>query len=204
MVKILCADISKISEDRRRQLYMSASPERKRQADNCRMAEDALRCIVAGALLQLALQTVPGCQENLRILRTDLGKPYLEDHPDFHFSISHSGNWVALAFGRHPLGLDIQMIAEKQNTPALARRFFTEEEQAYLAEQPDYARAFTRIWTAKESYLKYLGTGLTKSLTSFSVLSPDLPVCFQWDALDECCLCLCSEETAYRQEFPEL
>ncbi len=53
----------------------------------------------------------------------------------------------------------------------IARRFFSKCEIAYLGRlspviQKEY---FWKFWTLKESYLKAIGTGLYKSLDSFSI-----------------------------------
>ena len=77
-----------------------------------------------------------------------------------------------------------------------AVRFFTPEEQDYVFEQPDRIQdRFYRVWTGKESYLKYLGTGLRKSLDSFSVLSPDIARMLRgWYLPDGCCVSLCTAD----------
>jgi hypothetical protein len=53
----------------------------------------------------------------------------------------------------------------------LAKRFFHPEEQDYLfgATTNEQATRFFDIWTKKESYLKYQGTGIDRDLGSFSV-----------------------------------
>lgn len=40
---------------------------------------------------------------------TPEGKPYFPARPAFHYSISHSGEWVVCAVGAVPLGVDIQV-----------------------------------------------------------------------------------------------
>ena len=198
MVAILCVDISRAHEGDYRRLYEQASPERKARADGCRKQEDALRCVVSDALLRRALTTAFGHWEGFQICRTDLGKPFLEGQPQFHFSISHSGPYVALAYGKEELGLDVQVIEEKRAVCALARRFFTAEETDFLAQQPDFTHGFFRIWTAKESYIKYLGTGLQTPLHSFSVLSPEEGLQYHWQDLAGASLCLCCKATEYQ------
>ena len=79
------------------------------------------------------------------------------------------------------------------NREVLAKRFFTAEEQQFILEEPEgINERFYRIWTGKESYLKYLGTGLTKPLGSFSVLSPEIAPMVKTEYLpDGYCLSLC-------------
>lgn len=198
MVQILCVDISRAHEGDYRRLYEKASPERKARAEGFRKQEDALRCVASDALLRMALTDTFGHWEGHRICQTNLGKPFLEGQPQFHFSISHSGAYAALAYGHGELGLDVQVIEEKRVSYAFARRFFTEEETAFLARQSDFAHGFFRIWTAKESYIKYLGTGLQTPLHSFSVLSPEEGLHYHWLDLPGASLCLCAKTTEYQ------
>jgi len=97
------------------------------------------------------------------------GKPMLKDCDNIYFNISHSGEWVVCAISDRNVGIDIEVL--KNARLNVANRFFTENEVANLnklsgKEQDDY---FFTLWTVKECYLKYLGTGLTKPLNSFSV-----------------------------------
>jgi len=101
------------------------------------------------------------------------GKPALIDSSEKFFNISHSGDWVVCAISDKEVGIDIELLkAARLN---VANRFFTEKEISILnslngIEQEDH---FYTLWTAKESYLKYLGTGLTKPLNSFDVIVND-------------------------------
>lgn len=96
-------------------------------------------------------------------------KPSLKNHPKAHFNISHSGDYVVVAFSDCPVGVDIEK--NKGNRLKVAKRFFTREELDDLnafpeeQEQIDY---FYTLWTLKESYMKALGKGISMSLSSFS------------------------------------
>lgn len=99
------------------------------------------------------------------------GKPYFPAAPELEFSVSHSGDYWACAFGDAPLGLDLQ----KHQSCAferLSRRFFHPEEDAWLRACAYAPEAFFRVWTAKESWLKLTGAGIAGGLEAFSVLSP--------------------------------
>ena len=107
--------------------------------------------------------------KDIKIGYTEKDKPYLLSHPNIHFNISHSGNWVVFAFSSKKVGIDIEKV--KKINFGIAKRFYSDEEQKQLfllnkKKQLDY---FFDLWTLKESYLKALGTGLTKSLSSFTV-----------------------------------
>ncbi|PWF32935.1 ACP synthase, partial [Yersinia pestis] len=91
-----------------------------------------------------------------QVVRTNFGKPYLNDYPDFSFNHSHSQNFYALATSRNVqnLGIDIEELSRKVRFEALAQHAFHPEElknwQA-LAYDPEY---WFKVWTTKEAVLK--------------------------------------------------
>ena len=84
------------------------------------------------------------------------GKPYFPHSPHIHFSISHSGELWAAAFGGQPLGLDIQR-HEQRDHLALAQRWYHGDE--YAAVKQNGPACFFDIWCAKESLVKCSGEG---------------------------------------------
>lgn len=165
MTHILCVDLSAATKETYDFLYEKASQERKQRADRYRRQEDKLRCVTADALLRIALGKDDYCVE-----KHDDGKPYIQNREGFHYNLSHSGRYVVIAWGDREVGVDVQKQDASVNTQALAKRFFTEDEQAYICGDPS---RFYEIWTKKESYLKYIGKGLRKELGSFSALAAE-------------------------------
>lgn len=203
MIQLVCTDISTVSEADYRELHRAASPERQARADRSRVFADRVRCVAAEALLRYALccRGIPGAY---RVARTPHGKPFLPDVPELHYSLSHSGRWLAIAWSHAPVGLDIETIAPRPSAERIARRHFTPAEQQYLLEVsgPERLTRFYRLWTAKEAWVKYLGTGLSEGLSSFSVIPPDaLPVAPRWRTLPECCLCLYGADDTDRMQL---
>ena len=166
MTRVLCAEISKL-EPAYPTLYAAASLERRHRADRYRRKEDALRCLAAGVLLQYAVGTA-----EYIITKGPFGKPYIKENNSFHYNLSHSGNWVVIAYGDTEVGIDVEKICMDAGKEEIARRYFTPDEQAYVFNEKELApQRFFEVWTGKESYLKYLGTGLQKNLASFSIFS---------------------------------
>lgn len=125
--------------------------------------------------------------------RTAGGKPFFAAAPELCFSVSHSGAYWGCAFGRAPVGFDLQR-REPCRMEALARRFFHPAETAWLAAREWQEADFFSLWTAKESFLKYTGEGMVNGLDWFSVLAP-LPGGAQLRPLagpDGYSLCLCA------------
>lgn len=198
MIRVICTNISELDDTAYRQLYAKASRERKNRADRYYRREDALRCLAAEALLRYVLGA-----DTYIVEKMPNGKPYIKDVPDFHFNLSHSGCWVVIACGDSEVGVDVEQIRGDVDIQAIAGQFFSPEEQCYVWENPAQSRQrFFTIWTGKESYIKYLGTGLQKDLTSFSVLSPELQVHLHHRKIGEdYCLSLCTEENDYLFEL---
>lgn len=95
------------------------------------------------------------------------GKPYLRDHPDAHFNISHSGRFVACAVSHRPIGVDIQQIRPYRSN--MVKRVCTPEELLRIEASPDPSAEFTKLWTQKEAYLKMLGTGFSQGIQSLEI-----------------------------------
>lgn len=124
------------------------------------------RSLGAERLLMAALQELDGPMPPLEITCSEAGKPALQDGPAF--SLSHSGERVLCALSDEPVGADLQQL--RPCNPALVRRFFTAEEGAWLEAQQERDLAFTLLWSLKESYVKFLGSGIAEThLDSFTV-----------------------------------
>ncbi|MDA3904827.1 MAG: 4'-phosphopantetheinyl transferase superfamily protein [Bacteroidales bacterium] len=98
----------------------------------------------------------------------DHEKPSLKNYPKAHFNISHSGDYVVVAFSDCPVGIDIEK--NKGNRLNVAKRFFTREEldDLFAFQEEDQIEYFYQLWTLKESYMKAIGKGISMSLNSFS------------------------------------
>ena len=124
----------------------------------------------AYALLAYAARRRWGLEQLPAIARTKSGKPYFPAHSNCHFNLSHSGTFALCAVDDAPVGADIEMV--RPHHPKLAQRICSPEELAWLDRQPDRECALLRLWTAKESRVKYTGTGLTLPLRSIAVPLP--------------------------------
>ena len=111
-------------------------------------------------LLGRHLGTAPA---ELEIAYGEHGKPFLSDHPELSFNLSHSDEMGAVIIGDgRAVGIDIEDTARPRSFEAIALRFFADEERAWMtAGAPvESAERFYRIWTNKEAYVKALGVGL--------------------------------------------
>lgn len=131
--------------------------------------DDRLRCL-AGWLLMARVLGNGGVLDETELVTGPHGKPYLEGGP--LFSLSHSGWYVLLAVGDADIspeigpevGADIEVWRDDDYTALGAVAFHPSERDRNMD-----ARRFFELWAAKESYLKWLGTGLSREPSSFAV-----------------------------------
>ena len=157
-----------------------------------------IRSLAAALLVRHGIHKDLGLSNmEICIAKNKWGKPYLVGYPDYHFSLSHSGSYVAFASDTNPIGVDIEEIKKPHDD--IARRFFTEEEASYVAKNG--AEGFYEIWTKKEAYVKLLGTGFSTSISSFDVLT-NPPASFQTRVLNGYCLTVASKLAKKEKPMP--
>ncbi len=131
---------------------------------------DALRTLFGELLVRGAACTEWGLRNREIAFRAEAsGKPVFAGSKPFFFNISHSGDWVVCSISRGEVGVDVERI-HPVNVESLGR-FYSPEERDELARRDEAERLplFFDIWTVKESYLKAIGTGLRRPLSSFTV-----------------------------------
>ena len=104
------------------------------------------------AVMQL-VQTLAG--KDARLDHRPDGSPLIIGSP-FHISLSHSRNYVALAWSDSPgIGIDIEELRPEQ-LARIAPRFLSAEELPLYGTSPDL---LLQAWTLKEAAFKALRTG---------------------------------------------
>lgn len=124
------------------------------------------------------------------------GKPYIR-HVPWHYNLSHSGDYVALAISDAPVGIDIQQ--KRPYMDSLVKRFFSEVEAAVYESAKkqlfgDRETLFYTLWCRKEAYGKLLGTGLTEDVLKRNMLEDVGVHLYEYGELPGYCVCVCSEE----------
>jgi len=89
-------------------------------------------------------------------------------------SLSHSGDWLAIALATVPVGIDVELPRRQRNLDALARFTFSRDEVGRLSGVPESerAQAFHVLWTLKEARGKRLGEGLLPGRARLVTASP--------------------------------
>lgn len=171
MKYILCLNdhIADLSEEQTERLINSLPEWRREQALRYKHLQGRKECAIGYVELLRGLRERFDINEMPAFAYKEHGKPYLKEHPDIHFSISHCKEAVGCFVSNRPCGLDIERIRAAK--PDLVRHTMSPEEAEGIFSNPFPDVAFTRIWTQKEAVLKLKGTGIVDDL--HSVLKPD-------------------------------
>jgi len=106
---------------------------------------------------------------HIQVAYQEKGAPFLSEYPDIPISLSHSGDYTAVALGEKgqiTMGLDIERIG---NTPdaAFMKTAFTRQEILHMAPTP---HEIFRHWTLKEAFLKYIKMGFNENLHRVEII----------------------------------
>ncbi len=107
------------------------------------------------------------------ISRGKYGKPFI-DSAMYEFNVSHSGKYMVVVYNTKPIGIDIEKIEGYDYD--VIKSCFSKREGKYIlyASGEEKNNRFTDVWTAKESYLKYLGFGVGDTMRRISVIDPPM------------------------------
>ena len=102
--------------------------------------------------------------EDTPMIKNDMGKPSLAEHPEIHFNLSHGNGIFACITSDRECGIDCEQV--RPYRPNVAKRAYSESEIKLIESLPENERdlMFTRLWTLKESYVKAIGTGISYPL----------------------------------------
>ncbi|MBQ8453723.1 MAG: 4'-phosphopantetheinyl transferase superfamily protein [Bacteroidaceae bacterium] len=154
--------IADLSDEQTERLIQSLPQWRREEALRYKHQQGRRECAVGYVELLRGLRECFGIKEMPRFAYNEHGKPFIKEHPEVHFSISHCRVAAGCLVSNKPCGFDVEYIRKAK--PDLVRHTMNPEEQEtiFAASFPDIA--FTRLWTQKEVLLKLKGTGLIDNL----------------------------------------
>jgi 4'-phosphopantetheinyl transferase len=217
--KIFIMDVSPLSDPVLLEYYLSdVSEDRQEKVKRLKTAKAKAMTTGAALLLRKALSQGYEINQPLTIVKGEYGKPEIRDYPEIHFNLSHSGDYAVCAVGSHPVGVDIQKMAEPNLK--LAKRFFAQEESDWLFSLPadQQRQGFYDLWVIKESFMKYTGKGFGLPMRAFTAkISGDHPddveikivqdektesvVLKKYDCLDNYALWCCSDHNQFEENL---
>ena len=121
--------------------------------------------IEAYTLLDLMLSSLTDIK-NAVLRRGENGKPYIENKK-ISFNLTHTEGAVACILDTEggDVGIDCERIG--RDGKKIIERFFDENAKRRYTDSHDKALEFARIWTEKESYVKFTGEGLSDYSTVY-------------------------------------
>lgn len=168
MIELYFLNVSDMTEEQFNNICGGLSEGRSARARKYLKTEDGYLSAGAGYLLDCALKNHGLSERQAEIIYGANGKPYLKDIP-LYFNLSHSKDVVVCALSDGEVGIDVQ----KAVTPsgALIKKVCTESETEFILSVREELKglAFARVWTLKESFLKFTGDGLTVSPNELNI-----------------------------------
>ena len=159
-----------LTEDFLKQTEHLLSVQRAEKIKEYSLVTDRINGTAAYLLLRYALKTEYGIVEKPVFKFCQREKPFLQDHSNIFFNLSHCKNAVACILSDTNTAIDVMDIRKVRESTI--RRTCTENEKSELLASSDTDRDFIRLWTRKECYAKLDGKGL---LLDFSNINEALP-----------------------------
>ncbi len=106
---------------------------------------------------------------NAEICKSNFGKPYVKN--EIFFNVTHSESLLAVAVSDTSVGIDCEFLNEKEHIAVLSK--FSAREQKEINSPYD----FYEHWTAKEAFIKYIGTSIAKDLKNVEFFNGKIYFC---------------------------
>lgn len=139
-----CYRLSDIPADRTDESVLM--PEERAMPPQRRVARILLR-------QELARRTGAAAAD-IRISYNEHGKPIADG---IHFNLSHSGDWLCMAFHHAPIGIDVQQQKASAKLLQLAPRIMAEAQLQRFREQGCRREDFFTCWAIAEALVKWRG-----------------------------------------------
>lgn len=160
----------KINENMFHKLLSLVAKEKQLRINRFIKWQDRQRTLIGDILIRiLAVNKLELQNSNIFFTQNAYGKPCIKGKEDFHFNISHSGDWIVCTVDSASVGIDVEQI--RPINLEIANRFFSKEEYNDLlnVSKENRLEYFYDLWTLKESYIKICGKGLSMPLDSFTI-----------------------------------
>ena len=182
MVKTFIANIQNLPDPKENpQILENIWEERKEKILTYKFENGRKESLGSALMLQKVLS-----QKNLNPQNIKYGKNGKPEIEGLHFNISHAENFVICSVSENPVGCDIEKIRSIKS--GFEKRFFTQNEVSYLDKfsGEEKLKQFFRLWTMKESYMKFTGDGMKLALNRIEFVFDDSIKVFRDGILCDC------------------
>ena len=153
-------DMAQVTEAEVQRMLPLVDEQRCNEALRYKHLFGQFACLKSWLMLKELLK--PLGVNDLKMECNEHGKPFLVNHPNVHFNLSHCKNGIAVVVDLSPVGIDIESF--RRGNLALIRKTMNPAEAEWIRSFADPIEAFTQYWTKKEAVVKLRGTGLTSDL----------------------------------------
>jgi 4'-phosphopantetheinyl transferase len=161
-----------------RALWDCLQQDERARALRFRFRRDRDRFVAArGALRHILGSYLGSPAASIRFGYAPAGKPFLVDHPELGFNLSHAADLALVSVSRGgEIGVDVEEIQSDEVIDSTSALVLSPPEHEELRRSTGRTRQerFARFWTRKEAYIKADGRGMQLPLDRIDVAtSPD-------------------------------
>lgn len=161
--------------------------------------KDKVICVLSFLLLAYGLKEAGIKKEDIDFIYGNNEKPYLKEEAVF-FNISHADDKIICCISERECGADIEKIKPLKDD--LMKRVCSIDEINMIICADNKEAAFTRLWTVKESYIKFKGASIGMDLKKIDSLMKDEDVYVQSFEYKEYMISVCSAaKTEIEQKY---
>jgi len=170
-LNIWSVDLSELRKDKQ-EMNELLSCEEKIRAGKFLKEEDATRYTKSHYKTREILKEYFANKNSIIQIEKDIdGKPFIKNNTlDLYFNISYRGNVFVMAVSNQKqVGIDVEQIKEFKGIKKFIDFCFSEKEKEIIntaKNKNDKIANLFELWTAKESYVKALGKGITTNMKS--------------------------------------
>lgn len=148
-------------------------PFRQSRVLSYRNRIDRCRSLAAGLLLRKVFLQQGINYDDIKPAEGKHGEPL--PCKGLHYSISHAGNYAAVAVADVPVGIDIEAVNRFERGERLAQKFLTQQEYALYGQlgEADKPEMLARAWTRKEAFAKADGRGMSIGFRKVDTLAEE-------------------------------
>ena len=139
------------------------SAEEKSKIHKFKFKKDQETATVSRFLFRTRMAELLGEKAEKLIIRYNkYGRPKIANkkNKNFDYNISHSGDWIILAYGQGMIGVDIEKI-KPIDTDVVNTCFCSVEIDHIKKNSKEELENFYRFWVLKESFIKAIGKGVS-------------------------------------------
>lgn len=168
MLKLYYANIEQLHDENLfLALFEKVNTQRREKILRCKNENDKHRSLLAGYLLRIATECEGMKYEDMLFSMEEAGKPFIQNVPFIHYSLSHAGSYAVCLISDRSVGVDIETKTKKvfeheEQMENIAKKILSEKENETFVNCMNTKKAelFLQFWTRKESYSKADGRGL--------------------------------------------